>query len=123
MLQTGSFGVLALMLLLQAGKSQPFFKTPLTVQEMTNKQAVVDTTAGTIVIDLRPDVAPNHVGYFIKLARDGAYTGTIFHRVIKLGIIQGGDPNSKDPAKTATYGRGGLGVLRAEINNAKATRG
>ena len=123
MLQSGFSGILALVLLLQAGKSPTFFKTPLTVQEMGNKQAVIDTTSGTIVIDLRPDLAPNHVGYFIKLAKDGAYTGTIFHRVIKLGIIQGGDPNSKDPAKTATYGRGGLGVLRAEISNEKATRG
>ena len=123
MLQSGLFGTLALVLVLQAGKSPTFFKTPLTLQEMTNKQAVVDTTAGTIVIDLRPDLAPNHVGYFIKLAREGAYTGTIFHRVIKLGIIQGGDPNTKDPAKTATYGRGGLGVLRAEISNEKAVRG
>ena len=43
---------------------------------MTNKQAVVNTTAGTFVIDLRPDLAPNHVGYFIKLAREGAYNGT-----------------------------------------------
>jgi len=123
MLQSGLFGTLALVLVLQAGKSPTFFKTPLTLQEMTNKQAVVDTTAGTIVIDLRPDLAPNHVGYFIKLAREGAYTGTIFHRVIKLGIIQGGDPNTKDPAKTATYGRGGLGVLRAEMSNEKAVRG
>ena len=123
MLQSGLFGTLALVLALQAGKSPTFFKTPLTLQEMTNKQAVVDTTAGTIVIDLRPDLAPNHVGYFIKLAREGAYTGTIFHRVIKLGIIQGGDPNTKDPAKTATYGRGGLGVLRAEMSNEKAVRG
>ena len=123
MFHTGSIGILAVILLLQAGKSPTYFKTPLTVQEMTNKQAVIDTTAGEIVIDLRPDLAPNHVGYFIKLAREGGYTGTIFHRVIKLGIIQGGDPNSKDPAKTATYGRGGLGVLRAEVSNEKATRG
>lgn len=90
---------------------------------MTAKQAVVDTSAGTFVIDLRPDLAPNHVGYFIKLARSGAYDGTIFHRVIKLGIIQGGDPLSKDPAKTKLYGTGGLGVLKAEISAEKHVRG
>ena len=90
---------------------------------MTTKQAVVDTSAGTFVIDLRPDLAPNHVGYFIKLARSGAYDGTIFHRVIKLGIIQGGDPLSKDPAKTKLYGTGGLGVLKAEISAEKHVRG
>src|SRR5687768_13264983 len=67
------------------------FKTPLTLAEMSNKQAVVTTTAGVFVIDLRPDLAPNHVGYFMKLAREGAYKGTAFHRVVRLGIIQGGD--------------------------------
>src|SRR5436190_1595258 len=99
------------------------FKTPLTVADMTGKQAVIDTTAGTFVIDLRPDLAPNHVGYFMKLARDGAYNGTIFHRVVKYGIVQGGDPLSKDPAKAKLYGTGGLGVLKAEMGAEKATRG
>ena len=93
------------------------------VSDMTNKQAVVNTTAGTFVIDLRPDLAPNHVGYFIKLARAGAYKGTTFHRVIKLGIVQGGDPLSKDPTKTKLYGTGGLGVLKAEISAEAHTRG
>ena len=68
------------------------FTTPLTVAEMSGKQAVVNTTAGIIVIDLRPDLAPNHVGYFMKLAREGGFDGTIFHRVLRLAIIQGGDP-------------------------------
>src|SRR4051812_48766881 len=107
----------------QAPKTPAPFKTPLTLQEMTNKQAVVETSAGTFVIDLRPELAPNHVGYFIKLANDGAYNGTVFHRVIRLGIVQGGDPLSKDPAKAAQYGTGGLGVLKAEISAEKQTRG
>ncbi len=101
---------------------QPY-TTTLTLAEMSNKQAVVNTAAGTFVIDLRPDLAPNHVGYFIKLARDGAYDGTVFHRVIRHGIIQGGDPLSKDPAKVKAYGTGGLGVLKAELNKEPATRG
>jgi cyclophilin family peptidyl-prolyl cis-trans isomerase len=109
--------------LMQAAKGPMPFTTPLSPAEMTGKQAVVNTTAGTFVIDLRPDLAPNHVGYFIKLAREGAYAGTIFHRVIRLGIIQGGDPLSKDPAKAKLYGTGGLGVLRAEIGAEKHTRG
>ncbi len=103
-------------------KAAPF-TTPLTAAEMKDKQAVVETTAGTIVIDLLPDVAPNHVGYFIKLAREGAYNGTTFHRIVKYGIIQGGDPLSRDPAKRDLYGTGGLGVLRAEIAAVKHTRG
>jgi peptidyl-prolyl cis-trans isomerase B (cyclophilin B) len=92
------------------------FTTPLTRAEMAHKQAVVETTRGTFVIQLLPDVAPNHVGYFIKLAREGAYDGTTFHRAVRLGIIQGGDPLSKDPSKSAQYGTGGLGVLKAEFN-------
>jgi cyclophilin family peptidyl-prolyl cis-trans isomerase len=99
------------------------FTTPLSVEAMTNKQAVLETSAGTIVIDLRPDLAPNHVGYFIKLAGEGAYDGTIFHRVIRHGIIQGGDPLSKDPAKVKQYGTGGLGVLAAEVSGETHTRG
>jgi peptidyl-prolyl cis-trans isomerase B (cyclophilin B) len=90
---------------------------------MTAKQAVVETTAGTFVIDLRPDLAPNHVGYFMKLAGEGAYANTLLHRVIKNGIVQGGDPLSKDPAKAAQYGSGGLGVLKAEHSAEPFTRG
>jgi peptidyl-prolyl cis-trans isomerase B (cyclophilin B) len=99
------------------------FKTTLTLAEMTGKQAVVATSSGDFVIGLRPDLAPNHVGYFIKLARDGAFNGTIFHRVIRLAIIQGGDPLSKDPAKAKLYGTGGLGVLASEFSAEHASRG
>ena len=115
--------LLLALLLAQAAKPVVPFKTPLSAAEMASKQAVVTTTRGTFVIDLRPDLAPNHVGYFIKLAREGAYNGTTFHRVIRLGIIQGGDPLSKDPAKAKSYGTGGLGVLKAEIGSEPATRG
>jgi peptidyl-prolyl cis-trans isomerase B (cyclophilin B) len=115
--------ILLLLLLGQAARTAPPYKTPLSLAEMTGKQAVVTTTAGTFVIDLRPDLAPNHVGYFIKLAREGAYTGTTFHRVIRLGIIQGGDPLTRDPSKSRLYGTGGLGVLKAEIGSEPHTRG
>jgi cyclophilin family peptidyl-prolyl cis-trans isomerase len=84
---------------------------------------VVETDLGTIVIDLLPDAAPNHVGYFIKSAQDGNYAGTIFHRVVRQGIIQGGDPLTKNPANREKYGTGGLGVLRAERSTEKNTRG
>src|SRR6185295_2223588 len=80
---------------------QTYFTTPLPPAQMASKQAVIDTTKGTIVVELLGDRAPNHVGYFMKLAGDGAYAGTTFHRVIRYGLIQGGDPLSKDPAKSA----------------------
>ena len=99
------------------------FKTTMTADQMQGKQAVVETAQGTFVIQLLPEAAPNHVGYVIKLAREGAYDGTTFHRAIKYGVIQGGDPLSKDPSKAAQYGTGGLGVLDAEIGSEKMTRG
>ena len=96
---------------------------PLPLEAMTNRQAVVNTTEGAFVIELKPDLAPNHVSYFIQLARAGGYEGTVFHRLVKHGIIQGGDPLSKDPAKAAAYGTGGLGKLKAEFSSEPATRG
>ncbi len=122
----GEVAVIAVILaalFLQAQPAPAPYVTPLGAAEMAGKQAVVTTSAGTFVIDLRPDLAPNHVGYFMKLAKEGAYDGTVFHRVIPLGIIQGGDPISKDPARAKTYGTGGLGLLKAEISSEHVTRG
>src|SRR5918992_2852609 len=76
-----------------------------------------------IVLDLLADAAPTHVAHFITRVREGIYDGTSFHRVIAMGIIQGGDPLSKDPSQQAKYGTGGLGVLRFEPNAEKHTRG
>jgi cyclophilin family peptidyl-prolyl cis-trans isomerase len=87
------------------------------------KQAVVETSAGTFVIDLAPDAAPNQTAHFMKLAADGAYDGTIFHRVVKYGMVQGGDPLTKDPSKRALYGTGGLNAIKAETRAPKMTRG
>ncbi|HEY6506957.1 MAG TPA: peptidylprolyl isomerase [Vicinamibacterales bacterium] len=101
----------------------PFFVSTLVPSEVQDKQAVLDTSMGTMVVDLLADAAPNHVAHFITRAREGAYDGTTFHRVIAMGIIQGGDPLSKDPAQSAKYGTGGLGVLRFEENGQKHTRG
>jgi cyclophilin family peptidyl-prolyl cis-trans isomerase len=76
----------------------------------------LDTDAGTIEIKLRPDLAPNHVRHVVKTAKAGGYDGTTFHRIIAGGIIQGGDPLSKDPKNAARYGTGGLGLLKAEFS-------
>jgi peptidyl-prolyl cis-trans isomerase B (cyclophilin B) len=100
-----------------------FFTSKLPLSELQNKQAVLDTTYGTIVFDLLPEAAPNHVAFFITRAREKAFDGTTFHRVIQNGIIQGGDPLSRDPAQAGKYGTGGLRQLRFEPNGEKHTRG
>lgn len=107
-----------------AGTPVPvYFVASLTPEQMAGKQAVVDTSLGPFVLDLLPAAAPNHVGLFMKLAQEGAYNGTTFHRMIAMGIVQGGDPLSKDPSKREQYGTGGLSQVRAEFNTEKHTRG
>jgi cyclophilin family peptidyl-prolyl cis-trans isomerase len=103
--------------------ADPFFVSTLPAAELHAKQAVVETSLGTMVFDLLDEAAPNHVAHFITRAREGAYNGTTFHRVITMGIIQGGDPLSKDAAQAARYGTGGLNELRFEANPEKHTRG
>jgi peptidyl-prolyl cis-trans isomerase B (cyclophilin B) len=87
------------------------------------RQAVVETTAGTFVIELAPEEAPATTAYFTKVATEGGFNGTIFHKMIKYGIVQGGDPLTKDPGKRAQYGTGGLSALKDEARAAKMTRG
>jgi cyclophilin family peptidyl-prolyl cis-trans isomerase len=86
-------------------------------------EAVIETAEGEIVIRLLPEVAPAHVAHLVKVAKAGGYDGTTFHRIIAHGIIQGGDPLSKDPAKSAQYGTGGLGLLKAEFSDRPFVRG
>lgn len=104
----------------QAGEP---FVTPLTLEEMSGKQAVFETDLGVIAVDLRPDLAPNHVGLIMRLAGEGRFDGTTFHRMVADGIVQGGDPLTADPARAAEYGRGGLGLVDAEFGAARHVRG
>src|SRR5262245_48143080 len=87
------------------------------------KQAVIETTMGTFVIDLTPETAPNQVAYFMKVAQEGGYDHTVFHRVVKYGMVQGGDPLSKDPSKRSAYGTGGQNAVKAEARAPKLTKG
>ncbi len=87
------------------------------------KQAVIETALGSFIVDLTPQTAPNQVAHFIAQAQSGAYDGTTFHRMVKFGMIQGGDPISKDPAKRSLYGTGGQNAVKAEARAAKMTRG
>ncbi|MFQ5515099.1 MAG: peptidylprolyl isomerase [Myxococcota bacterium] len=78
---------------------------------------------GEIRIRFFADVAPRHVENFKKLAREGFYDGTTFHRVIPGFMIQGGDPNSKDD-DPANDGFGGPGyTIPAEFNDIPHRRG
>jgi peptidylprolyl isomerase len=76
----------------------------------------LDVPAGRVVIELKPDLAPNHVARIKELARDGFYDGIVFHRVIDGFMAQTGDPQGN--------GTGGSGKkLKAEFNAAKHVRG
>ena len=87
-------------------------------------RAIIKTKFGEMEIKFFEDVAPKHVENFMKLAKDGFYNGTIFHRVITGFMIQGGDPNTKDPAKKETYGQGGPDYnVKAEFSDTPHKRG
>ncbi len=77
-------------------------------------QATLKTNKGDIVIEFLPEQAPNTVANFTKLAGEGFYNGTKFHRVIKGFMIQGGDPLTKDDAQMARWGTGGPGYQFAD---------
>lgn len=90
----------------------------------TNEVAVIKTSVGEMVLEFWPDVAPKHVENFKKLAKQGFYDGTAFHRIVKGFMIQGGDPNTKDLNKEDSYGMGDPGYkIDAEFNERKHVRG
>jgi peptidyl-prolyl cis-trans isomerase B (cyclophilin B) len=90
----------------------------------SNEVAVIKTSEGEMVVQFWTDAAPNTIENFKKLARQGFYDGTIFHRIVKGFMIQGGDPNSKDPAKENSYGQGDPGYkIKAEFNDHPHERG
>lgn len=92
--------------------------------DSTNDVAIIKTSEGDMVIEFWPDIAPKTVASFKKLARNNDYDGTIFHRVMKDFMIQGGDLISKDPTKEAQYGAGDPGfTLPAEFSDRKHVRG
>lgn len=87
-------------------------------------KAIIKTKFGDMEVVFFPDKAPKHVENFVTLAKSGFYNGTIFHRVIPGFMIQGGDPNTKDPKKPETYGVGGPGHrVNAEFNDIPHRRG
>src|SRR5262245_13338808 len=93
-------------------------------EDLKQLQAVVSTSAGTFIIEFYPDQAPNHVRKFLELARQGFYNGTIFHSMVAHGVLQGGDPETKNPQARAKYGSGGFNMgLKPEISSIPFTQG
>ncbi len=96
----------------------------LPVADEKASRVVIKTAFGDMEVVLFPKLAPKHVKSFLDLTKKGFYNGTIFHRVIPGFMIQGGDPNTKDPSKQKEYGMGGPGyTLPAEFNKIPHERG
>jgi len=86
--------------------------------------AVFKTTAGDLVVELWPEVAPKTVENFKSLAQKGFYDVTAFHRIVKGFMIQGGDPLTKDASREGHWGTGGPGyTVKAEFNDRSHQRG
>jgi peptidylprolyl isomerase len=90
---------------------------------------LIETTKGNVVIEMRPDLAPNHVAHIKKLAREGKYDGVVFHRVIDGFMAQTGDVKfGKTGGKDFNPSRAGMGGsskpdLKAEFSNMNHGRG
>jgi len=103
-----------------------FTSTALAFAQNDDKIVIFHTEFGHLAIELFSDDAPNTAESFLKLAESSFYDDTIFHRIIKDFMIQGGDPNSKE-SDQSKWGQGGEkyggGNLKAEFNTIKHDRG
>ena len=103
-----------------------FLLIPLANQSFAQteeKLVMLETSLGNIIIEFFPEDAPNHVENFINLTESGFYDGVLFHRIIPGFMIQGGDPNTKNP-DNITWGTGGPEYsIDAEFNSIKHDRG
>lgn len=103
--------------------SKPF---DLQIDKTKNYTAELDTSHGTISVELYADDAPETVNNFVSLAKEGFYDGTPFHRIVKGFVIQGGDPTGtgtggpgyrfKDETVTRDYEQGTLAMANAGPN-------
>jgi peptidyl-prolyl cis-trans isomerase B (cyclophilin B) len=107
--------------LVTAANADPASPTPI---PMSNDAAIIKTSEGDLVIAFWPGEAPNTVANFEKLAKSGFYNGTVFHRIVKGFMIQGGDPLTKDPSAESRWGTGDPGYkIKAEFNSHSHQRG
>ena len=96
----------------------------ISVEEAAGLEAVITTDLGVIRFEFYADKAPQHTQHFIRLAREGFYDGSAFHRVIPRGIIQGGDPLLKDAGTPRErWGTGALSQVADEFTDIKHARG
>ena len=87
-------------------------------------KVTIETNFGNIEFNLLPELAPETVRNFVKLAESEFYNGSLFHRVIPGFMIQGGDPNTKKPELRAQWGMGGPGyTVNAEFSSRSHLRG
>lgn len=102
--------------------STPTVPPPLSAAER-DEVAVLETTEGTMVFQLLPDLAPRHVACFRQLCREGFYDGTRFFRSVPGFMIQGGCPETKTENRIR-WGRGGPGFsIPAEFSDVPHERG
>ena len=86
--------------------------------------AILKTSLGNITLEFYPEAAPKHVNSFLNLSKTGFYDGTIFHRIVKDFVIQGGDPTTKNLTQKERWGTGGPGyTIDAEFNDIPHERG
>ena len=100
--------------------------TNLSYAQTDDKLVILHTRSGEIVIEFFPNFAPNHVDNFLNLTESGFYDGTVFHRIIKDFMIQGGDPKTKPGGyiSVSEWGTGDPGyMIDAEFNRIKHSRG
>jgi peptidyl-prolyl cis-trans isomerase B (cyclophilin B) len=119
------FLLVLFLLWMDDGHAQILYKkfTPEEMKKMSETKTIIETKFGNMELRFFPEVAPNHVKNFIDLSKKGFYDGSTFHRVIPGFMIQGGDPNSKNPDRS-THGMGGPGyALKAEFNDKPHKRG
>ena len=109
------------------GETRMPVSTSNSPQNMSNydaEVAIISTTEGEMTLAFRSDKAPKTVENFKKLAKEGYYNGTAFHRIIKGFMCQGGDPKTKDLSKEMEWGTGGPGYqIKAEFNDLPHDRG
>lgn len=110
--------------LAQQKKRETQTESTVTAEEAAQLEAVITTDLGVIRFEFLPNKAPKHTQQFIRLARSGFYDGSAFHRVIQRGIIQGGDPQLKDPkSPREKWGTGALSQIADEFSDIKHVRG